>query len=438
MAAVVDGNAGAFRDPAFRANRESPVHRWVPWIAGFSRDFVEDALLQHADSKPSVVLDPFAGVGTTLVEADVLGHHTMGFEINPYAAFVARTKLTAHSVDSNCLRSAIGSFLTSMRKAERDDIDPLSTAPEFFRTRAPFYSPLIERKVLRVLDFITEQPGQIASIFKLALASLMVSFSNYSYEPSLGRKATVGRPDVEDYPVAEALSTKLHQMSDDIVWYHRSRPDPGRKVGSVYSESFFDRYKTIEEGSVDIVVTSPPYLNNYHYNRNTRPQLYWLKFCASPNDLKDLEELNFGSYWQNARSHGLIELSPEITSPRLRQVIADVRLQNPEKGVYGGNGWANYAARYFNDCARFASGMRWCLRPGGTGLVVIGNSILQGVPIATDEFLGEIAVESGLELVDIHIPRDTRVGSSIVNSSVRAGSSKGTRLYESIVELRQP
>lgn len=143
-------------------------------------------------------------------------------------------------------------------------------------------------------------------------------------------------------------------------------------------------------------------------------------------------------YWQNVRSHDWIELTPETTSPRLRQVIADVGLKNPETGVYGGNGWANYAARYVNDCARFASGMRWCLRPSGTALIAIGNSILLGVPIATDESLGEIAVESGLELVDIHVPRDTRVGSSIVNTSVREGSSKGTRLYESIVELRQP
>jgi len=38
------GEAESFRDPAFMANRDSPVHRWVPWIAGYSRQFVEDAL----------------------------------------------------------------------------------------------------------------------------------------------------------------------------------------------------------------------------------------------------------------------------------------------------------------------------------------------------------------------------------------------------------
>ena len=75
---------GAFRDPAFMANRETPVHRWVPWIAGFSRQFVQDALARHLPaSGAGVVLDPFAGVGTTLIEADLAGHDAVGFEINP-------------------------------------------------------------------------------------------------------------------------------------------------------------------------------------------------------------------------------------------------------------------------------------------------------------------------------------------------------------------
>ena len=51
-----------FRDPAFMANREAPVHRWVPWIAGFSLQFVQDALARYLRG-PGVVLDPFAGVG---------------------------------------------------------------------------------------------------------------------------------------------------------------------------------------------------------------------------------------------------------------------------------------------------------------------------------------------------------------------------------------
>ena len=63
----------AFRDTAFTANRDLPVHRWVPWIAGFSKHFIEDAIKSYTNGASQTVLDPFAGVGTTLVESDLAG-----------------------------------------------------------------------------------------------------------------------------------------------------------------------------------------------------------------------------------------------------------------------------------------------------------------------------------------------------------------------------
>ena len=433
-AAVVKGCA--FRDPAFMANRDVPVHRWVPWIAGYSKHFVEDALARFTDS-PSVVLDPFAGVGTTLVEADLAGHEAIGFEINPYAAFVAQAKLKAHLADPDYLRSTVDRFMVFMEKGVRRRTKPQTIPPALFRTRTPFYSPKVEQKVLLAWDFIADREPRIANIYRLAFAATMVNYSNYSYEPSLGRKATVGRPDVDDYNVAEAMMSKVLQMADDSAWYRDTRDPRRRKDGRILKRSFFDGYSNLEAGSVDLLVTSPPYLNNYHYNRNTRPQLYWLGFCSSPSDIKCLEELNFGTYWQNARDQDHVELDPSIEDKTIRQTLAKVRRKNPDKGIYGGSGWANYAARYFNDCVRFVEGAAWCLRPGATAIVVIGNSILQGVPIPTDRFLAKIAESRGFEVAGIHVPRAARVGNSILNSSVRAGKTNGNALYEAIVELRR-
>ena len=429
-------NGCAFRDPAFMANRDVPVHRWVPWIAGYSKHFVEDALARFTDS-PSVVLDPFAGVGTTLVEADLAGHETVGFEINPYAAFAAQAKLKAHRVDPDYLRSTVGRFMMFMEKGARRRTKPQTVPPASFRTRTPFYSPKVEQKVLLAWDFIVDREPQITDIYRLAFAATMVNYSNYSYEPSLGRKATVGRPDVDDYNVAEAMKSKVLQMADDAAWYRDTRDTRRRKDGRILKRSFFDGYSRLKAGSVDLLVTSPPYLNNYHYNRNTRPQMYWLGFCSSPSDMKYLEELNFGTYWQNARDQDHVELDPSIEDKTIRQTLAKVRQKNPDKGIYGGSGWANYAARYFNDCARFVEGAAWCLRPGATAVVVIGNSILQGVPIPTDRFLAKIAESRGFEVAGIHVPRAARVGNSILNSSVRAGKTNGNALYEAIVELRR-
>ncbi len=423
---------GNFHDLAFTANREAPLHRWVPWIAGYSKTFVEEALARHVNA-PSVVLDPFAGVGTTLIEADLVGHEAIGFEINPYATFAARTKLKAHRIDSNALRETVRSLWAFGHKVNTNGAEPQTAPPAGFRTRTPFYSPKVLRKVLLTLDFVEQQVDPcLSDVFQLAFASTMVQYSNYSYEPSLGRKSTAQRPDVTDFPVIETVAEKLAQIADDADWHRCARVKNQRKDGRVIAESFFDGHRNLPAGSVDLIVTSPPYLNNYHYNRNTRPHLYWLGLCNSTQDLKQLEYMNFGTYWQNARELDSVELDPLAYDDEIEHSIAEIRRKNPEKGIYGGRGWANYAALYFNDCARFLNGANWCLRSGGTALVVIGNSILQGVPIPTDRFLARIAERCGLETVHIHKPRDKRVGNSIVDSRV-PGSG---RLYESVVELK--
>ena len=429
---------GGFRDPAFMGNRSHPVHRWAPWVAGYSRDFVEDALSRHA-KRPGLVLDPFVGVGTTLVEADLRGHEVVGYEINPYAAFVSRTKLGAHRRDPSALAAVIDRFRDFMGDALTGRRSPRREPPPGFRTRAPFYSPSVLRQVLLALDFVDEVADDgVGDLFRLAFAATMVEYSNYSYEPSLGRRASVGRPEVVDYPVAEAWIEKLSEMRNDIEWVRQTRVRRRRRLARIYDRSFLDGYAKTPPGSVDVLITSPPYLNNYHYNRNTRPQLYWLDLCQRPSDLKKLEKLNFGTYWQNARDRDRIPLDPSIVDEEIADTVASIRSRNGTRGIYGGRGWANYAAAYFNDCVRFVSGAKSCLRSGGTALVVIGNSILQGVDVPTDRFLARIGKLHGLEVVEIHHPRNARVGSSIVNSSVRVEQAgNGKRLYEAIVEMRR-
>src|SRR5206468_300902 len=86
---------GGFKDSAFADNKSRPIHRWIPWIAGFSSEFVRDAFSQYLPNnrtQGAVVLDPFCGVGTTLIESLRCGYDAVGFEINPYAALAARAK----------------------------------------------------------------------------------------------------------------------------------------------------------------------------------------------------------------------------------------------------------------------------------------------------------------------------------------------------------
>ncbi len=427
-----------FADTAFSENHKRRLHRWVPWIAGFSSSFVKGVLdrVKQGD-EPLRVLDPFAGVGTTLIEAMQNGDDAIGFEINPYAALACRVKAQAALYDVSILASAIERFDEFGDNKLWHNMPPAATAPTTFKSRIPFFSPDVEPQFLSCLDFLNEETTDwIRELFQLALGSLMVSFSNYSYEPSLGTRAAAGKRNIEQADVFGVVRRKLWEMHEDIADFQAEMAKQSRvPTAKVYPLDYMENTDRIEPGSIDVLITSPPYLNNYHYIRNTRPQLFWLGLVNGTSDLKDIERKSFGQFWQTVRAGPDIPLRPDI--PRLAQQVEELRGRYVDKGAYGGRGWANYAASYFNDCQRFCEATRPLMRPNGTVMVVIGNNILQGIEFQTDRLFAEIAEMSGFEIVALHKVRTKRTGNSVVNSSVRMGTvPQPTRLYEVAVELR--
>jgi hypothetical protein len=434
---IVTKEVAGFRDPAFASNKVTPIHRWVPWIAGFSSQFVKNAITRYLPSH-GTVLDPFSGVGTTLVDAVLAGHNAIGFEINPYPALASRVKANAFKISLPMLEKEYERFQKFYQDKASNGYEPISQPPKGFKTRALFYSPKVLRKVLIMQDFLPRiEDTLIRDVFRLAFASTMVTYSNYSYEPSLGRRVSSGKSEIEDFAVGEKIAAKLKDMIEDLSWLKQNLKHSPDLV-KVVNDSFFNCQKHLKRGSVDLAITSPPYLNNYHYNRNTRPHLYWLGFVEDPGGMQPLEEANFGKYWQTVRERAQIDLEFDLPHSDLAAVLKQIGRMNPEKGIYGGLGWANYAASYFNDCHKFASGLHYALKKGGTALVVIGNSILQGIHVATDQYFGQIAETTGLKLVEIHIPRATRVGNSIIQSGLRLPNEKPShQLYEAVIELRK-
>ena len=432
-----------FRDSSFAKNKNLPLHRWVPWIAGFSADFVEDAISRYLPIRDSNswVLDPFAGVGTTLAESYLSGLNVLGFEINPYAALATKIKLNAIKISVHDLTHKIAAFERFMEKAESGSLKrgPRSLAPTGFSGRTQLFSPIVQRKVLYALDFINGiKDATIRDIFRLGLGSVMVSFSNYSYEPSLTRRTAVDKPNIEDANVGLSVSAKLHLMLEDIGWVQGHMKTLGYKPkAKMFSKSIFSALECLPQRNfIDLLVTSPPYLNNYHYPRNTRPQLHWLGFTSGTGYNGARENESFGKFWQTVRDSERIHLAFEM--PELSNIIEAISNRNTEKGCYGGPGWANYVATYFNDTYRFCKVLSQLLKPEAVSIIVLGNSIIQGIEVKTDYFFGKIGELAGLSFEDNHLLRNKRTGSSIIQSSVRVEEAKEkTVLYESGVVLRK-
>ncbi|SPJ13967.1 conserved hypothetical protein [Syntrophobacter sp. SbD2] len=441
VSAVYEDKTASFRDSAFNGNKKLPFHRWVPWIAGFSSNFVEDCFRNYLD--PSIpasevtILDPFAGVGTTLTEGIMHGYNVVGFEINPYAYLACKIKLSARGLDARLVDEQLQRFLQYYAARVVDkDYKPRSRPPDKFGTRIAFFSPKVQRKALIVIDYLPNIKNlEIRELFQLAFGTVMVSFSNYSYEPSLGRRESSGKENILDAPVEQILAAKIRDMSSDIKEFEELHGEvASHSKTQVFNETFFKALDFCAEETIDLLVTSPPYLNNYHYLRNTRPQLFWLGMASDPKDLRPIEQQSFGKFWQTVRDQETIPL--DFHHALLEKKLELLREINTDRKTYGGHGWANYAATYFNDSYRFCEVLSKLLKPTGTAVVVIGNSILQGLEIKTDEIFADIGEMVGLRKKDIILLRTKRTGSSIVDSSVRAAKTKKqTPLYETAVVL---
>ena len=431
-----------FEEASASSNKALSIHRWVNWIAGFSGDFVQSVIHQYLPTpkKADIVLDPFAGVGTTLVEAYRKGINCIGFEINPFAALVSKVKLQAPEIDVSNLKRIIHDYRGYMRKIELSKdavaLTPDSEVPSGFHSRIPFFSKTIETQVLFTLDFIDDLTPSFKDIFRVALGAVFVGFSNYSYEPSLGSRPAAGKSLISYAPVGQIISQKLEQMAEDIaLLQHEINGQSQQSIRKIYSSSYFDSNNFIEPDSVNLVVTSPPYMNNYHYVRNTRPQLYWAALAKSSDDLKRLEEANFGKYWQTVRGRKSISLDFDL--PVLEEQISEIREKNCHKGVYGGSGWANYISAYMNDLYRFIGllGKQLCPQ-NGIAVIVLGNSVIQGIHIPVEQYTAQIAEMLNFNADSINVLR-SRVGSSIVNSGARITGDKKYGLYDFAIVLRR-
>ena len=168
----------------------------------------------------------------------------------------------------------------------------------------------------------------------------------------------------------------------------------------------------LNEASVDLVITSPPYLNNYDYADRTRLELYFLGWAKTWQDIirQIREKLITSSTTQVRRS----ESNEEPLSNELRELATSVYKELKTKITqlsyirHSKNGRKSYdlmVAGYFNDMLQVLKQVYRVLKPKAPFVLVLGDSAPYGVHIPTDIYLGEIAVSLGFQRYTIQTLR---------------------------------
>lgn len=386
----------------FIDNLSLPVHRWFRYTAGFSAEWLRDIISAERIAGRTRILDPFAGSGTTLLEAERCHTQAIGVEAHPFVSRVAQAKLHWRSPPTDFLNYALH-ILESARTHETS----IDHYPELIIKCYP-------TETLRRLDALRrswqdeEDESPCSRLTWLALVSLLRECASVNVA-----QCTYILPDRTKTKVADpfsAFQARIHQMTDDMTIRQRLPYGPP----AVLYRADARNCEPVPDAWAELVITSPPYANNYDYADATRLEL---SFFGHINGWGDLQQYvrqhlvrscsqHVGSIARN--TDALVDnLAVAPVMAELRIVVNALQIERQNHG--GKKNYHTMIAAYFNDMAQVWISLRRVTIPGGRVCFVVGDSAPYGVHVPVDRWLGELAIAAGFRNYRFEKTRDRNV-----------------------------
>lgn len=368
-----------------------------------------DAIPEKGRKKALTVLDPMCGSGTVLAVALQRGHNAVGVDIDPLAVMMSRLAVTDIEVDA--LRLSGSAVVTTAR-------DLAGSAPwGDDKETAKFVRYWFGRSQRQQLMRLTCAIGQIANedhklALQLAVSRLIVTKSP---QASLAADTAHSRPHrvatSSKYDVFDGFAKSVEQLTrmlDKRVLAGSGRVALGdaRKLA------------TVPACSIDLAVTSPPYLNALDYLRGHKLALVWFGYTIA--ELRERRSISIGA-----------ERSLDGDASKSVETIVDLI----ESGVVNKEHLKRpMVERFANDCLGFAAELHRVVKPAGCAVLVVGNSTLRGNYIRNDLIARKAMESAGFKYVS-HREREIPPNSRYMAISAKDEASSITKRMRSEVVL---
>ena len=394
---------------SYQGNKSLPGFRWFKYKEGFSYALVDRFLEEH---KPTCVLDPFSGIGTTPIAAARRGLIGIGVEIMPVGVRVAQAVVAATNLNSTKALQSTGREMLS-RLNGHDLPSEEHWFPHVAITENAF-SKETELELAKVREFLDQiEDTSLRSILDVACMTVLESASftrkdgqylrwDYRSGRQLRSKVDIGPVT----PFRVALEQRIEDIVQDVTALHGK---PGSKPPTLLTGSCLERLREFPNRSIDMVITSPPYANRYDYTRTYALELAWLGF--EQNDFKDLRQMMLTATVENKSKEdwlrrvyrdddSSLQCAKRIFQEQriLRSIIDSLVACEDE---LSNKNIIRLLEGYFFEMALVIVELGRIIKLGGTVIMVNDNVQYHGHEIPVDFILTEFAELCGFSCIDI-------------------------------------
>ena len=386
----------------FLDNMSLPIHRWFRYSAGFSALWVRELIEQEKAKGRSKIFDPFAGSGTVLLEGEVCNVQAMGTEAHPFVARMAQAKLYWRE-SPRSFRDYALSILSQARKHEGD----ASGYPVLIQKCFPAET-LAHLDSLRSVWQAAADSSPPSELAWLALTSILrecspVGTAQWQYVLPNKTKAKAADP-------FKAFEAKVYLMYSDMAM--RQRETNGARA--VLHCEDIRRRSSLPDAAADLVITSPPYANNYDYADATRLEMSFWGEVRTWGDLQSAVRKHLVRSCTQHVADAVGETHSILREPLLKPIQEEIvqvcsQLEAERESHGGKKPYHTMIAAYFSDMAAAWLELRRVTTSGGLVCFVVGDSAPYGIYVPVDRWLGELAVAAGFESYSFEKTRDRNV-----------------------------
>jgi DNA modification methylase len=331
-------------------------------------------LIEKYTKKNDLVVDPFGGCGTALVESKIMGRPSIGVDINPVAVLITKAKITP--IDPARIERELFDLKNRLKTYNKNT---KVKTPKHKRIDY-WFKPEEKRKLAFIFTEISELNNQdIRDFFYCAFSNILKNCSIWlqkSNKPTRDFKKTPAEPFSTFYKQVKMM------LKGNAEFYHLLNKKGFLNIScKVYCKDA--REIPVKNNTVKLIITSPPYVTSYEYADLHQLTALWFEYTK---DLSDFRKRFIGTSYHNKKNL--------ILNSSLAKEIENQLLKKDRKT-------AEEVSTYFSEMNQVFEEMKRILIKGGKTCIVIGDTSLKKIEILNAEVFVEQLHNLGFKITEI-------------------------------------